>query len=237
MFEIIRNSKKPAVGHNMSLDLAFSLAAFARPLPPAWPEYKLLAAEWCALRCHVPSCVQDNHGNSLHCHLGVVPHRCCASTSSWYGGLMWARQCGASVSRTLLPSTSAAHNESLCILRSRSASGAGSRTCTTRSCWRATCRPYSRATPRWDRCTESSLVVTRDSRRAPVAVRNSRGGTCVGLNDSRRSVSFWGQAVSGSCCTQHAACLSQNHLLTAPFRCSVQRIEIDRLVALEVGPA
>ncbi len=65
MFEIMRKSKKPAVGHNVALDLAFSLAAFARPLPSAWPEYKLLAAEWCALRCHLSRRRQGGHENGL----------------------------------------------------------------------------------------------------------------------------------------------------------------------------
>ena len=45
---MMRASKKPAVGHNATLDLAFTLAAFAQPLPLSWQEYKLLAAEWCA---------------------------------------------------------------------------------------------------------------------------------------------------------------------------------------------
>ena len=44
----MRDSRKPAVGHNLSLDLAFSLNAFARFLPQSWPEYKHLVAEWCA---------------------------------------------------------------------------------------------------------------------------------------------------------------------------------------------
>ena len=44
----MRDSKKPAVGHNLSLDLAFTLNAFARPLPAHWADYKLLIAEWYA---------------------------------------------------------------------------------------------------------------------------------------------------------------------------------------------
>ena len=48
VFEMMRASKKPAVGHNLSLDLAFTLAAFAQPLPLDWKDYKLLVASWCA---------------------------------------------------------------------------------------------------------------------------------------------------------------------------------------------
>ena len=48
VFEMMRASRKPAVGHNLSLDLAFSLAAFAQPLPLDWKDYKLLVASWCA---------------------------------------------------------------------------------------------------------------------------------------------------------------------------------------------
>ena len=56
VFEMMRASKKPAVGHNLSLDLAFSLAAFAQPLPLDWKDYKLLVASWCAaLAASIPS--------------------------------------------------------------------------------------------------------------------------------------------------------------------------------------
>lgn len=44
---MMRDSGKPAVGHNLSLDLAFSLNAFARFLPPNWADYKRLIADWC----------------------------------------------------------------------------------------------------------------------------------------------------------------------------------------------
>ena len=46
VFEAMRASGKPAIGHNMSLDLTFSLAAFAGPLPGRWPDYKLMVQHW-----------------------------------------------------------------------------------------------------------------------------------------------------------------------------------------------
>lgn len=46
MLQAVRDSGVPAVGHNMALDLAFTLQAFAGPLPPSWREYKALAAAW-----------------------------------------------------------------------------------------------------------------------------------------------------------------------------------------------
>jgi len=42
VIEALRDSGKPAVGHNLSLDLAFMLHSFVQPLPPTWPEYKQL---------------------------------------------------------------------------------------------------------------------------------------------------------------------------------------------------
>ena len=54
---MMRASKKPAVGHNLSLDLAFTLAAFAQPLPFGWPEYKLLVAKWCSCPAMYTPCV------------------------------------------------------------------------------------------------------------------------------------------------------------------------------------
>lgn len=46
VFEAMRDSGKPAIGHHMSLDLTFSLAAFAGPLPGRWPDYKLMVQHW-----------------------------------------------------------------------------------------------------------------------------------------------------------------------------------------------
>lgn len=56
---MMRDCKKPAVGHNLTLDLAFSLNAFARYLPPAWVDYKLLIAEWWGnpLSCILAQCL------------------------------------------------------------------------------------------------------------------------------------------------------------------------------------
>jgi hypothetical protein len=47
IFEILRDSGKPAVGHNIRFDLAYSLAAFVQtPLPKTWAGYKKLVAQW-----------------------------------------------------------------------------------------------------------------------------------------------------------------------------------------------
>lgn len=46
VFEAMRACRRPAIGHHMSLDLAFCLAAFAGPLPAAWLSYKLLVQQW-----------------------------------------------------------------------------------------------------------------------------------------------------------------------------------------------
>jgi hypothetical protein len=47
IFEIIRDSCKPAVGHNVRFDLAFSLAAFVQsPLPRTWSGYRKLVGQW-----------------------------------------------------------------------------------------------------------------------------------------------------------------------------------------------
>ena len=46
VFEAMRDCKKPAVGHNISFDLSYSLHSFARPLPPTWQGYKALVRRW-----------------------------------------------------------------------------------------------------------------------------------------------------------------------------------------------
>eukprot|EP00887_Chlorella_sp_A99_P006934 scaffold2.g6934.t1 len=46
VFEAMRDSRKPAVGHNLSFDLAYSLASYAGPLPPSWEAYKAMVARW-----------------------------------------------------------------------------------------------------------------------------------------------------------------------------------------------
>lgn len=46
VFEMMRDSNKPAVGHNLSYDLTFCLASFAQALPPSWDAYKQLVQRW-----------------------------------------------------------------------------------------------------------------------------------------------------------------------------------------------
>lgn len=46
VWELIRDSGKPGVGHNLSLDLSYSLQSFIQELPPMWPEYKALVQAW-----------------------------------------------------------------------------------------------------------------------------------------------------------------------------------------------
>ena len=40
MLEAIRASGKPAIGHNLAFDLAYTLHSFAAPLPPTWGKFK-----------------------------------------------------------------------------------------------------------------------------------------------------------------------------------------------------
>ena len=44
--EAIRDSGKPAVGHNLAFDLSYSLHSFAQELPGSWDEYKDLVGRW-----------------------------------------------------------------------------------------------------------------------------------------------------------------------------------------------
>ena len=46
VLEMLRESGKPAVGHNPGFDIAFTLEHLAQPLPPDWPGFKALAREW-----------------------------------------------------------------------------------------------------------------------------------------------------------------------------------------------
>lgn len=47
VFELLRDSQKPAVGHNVRFDLAYCMAAFVQsPLPKTWAGYKDLVAQW-----------------------------------------------------------------------------------------------------------------------------------------------------------------------------------------------
>ena len=45
IMDLLRESKKPAVGHNLSFDVAYSLHCFVSPLPPSWEEYRKLV-QW-----------------------------------------------------------------------------------------------------------------------------------------------------------------------------------------------
>ncbi|KAH7621320.1 putative Poly(A)-specific ribonuclease PARN [Nannochloris sp. 'desiccata'] len=44
--ELMRDSRKPAVGHNLSFDVAYTLHSFAKPLPPTWMEFKDRVKKW-----------------------------------------------------------------------------------------------------------------------------------------------------------------------------------------------
>ncbi|KAF8061172.1 PAT17 [Scenedesmus sp. PABB004] len=47
VFELLRDSGKPAVGHNLRFDLVFCLAAFVQaPLPRTWAGFKSLVGSW-----------------------------------------------------------------------------------------------------------------------------------------------------------------------------------------------
>lgn len=46
VFELLRASGKPVVGHNLSFDLAYSMHSFIKPLPETWQEYKELLGIW-----------------------------------------------------------------------------------------------------------------------------------------------------------------------------------------------
>jgi hypothetical protein len=46
VFEAMRACGRPGVGHHMSLDLTFCLAAFVGPLPADWLAYKLMVQRW-----------------------------------------------------------------------------------------------------------------------------------------------------------------------------------------------
>jgi len=47
VMELLRDSRKPAVGHNLRFDLAFILAGFVQsPLPKTWSGFKDLVRSW-----------------------------------------------------------------------------------------------------------------------------------------------------------------------------------------------
>jgi poly(A)-specific ribonuclease len=46
VLEMLRDSGKPAVGHNLAFDLTFTLQHLAAHLPGTWLEAKELAQKW-----------------------------------------------------------------------------------------------------------------------------------------------------------------------------------------------
>jgi poly(A)-specific ribonuclease len=46
ILELMRDSRKPAVGHNLSFDLAYILNSFCKPNPPTWMEFKDRVKKW-----------------------------------------------------------------------------------------------------------------------------------------------------------------------------------------------
>lgn len=46
VLEMLRDSGKPAVGHNCAFDLTFTLEHLAQPLPHAWQAFKELVQQW-----------------------------------------------------------------------------------------------------------------------------------------------------------------------------------------------
>jgi hypothetical protein len=47
VMELLRESKKPAVGHNVRFDVAYVLAGFVQnPLPKTWSGFKQLVGSW-----------------------------------------------------------------------------------------------------------------------------------------------------------------------------------------------
>ena len=77
VFEMMRDSNKPAVGHNLSYDLTFTLSSFAQSLPPTWPAYKQLVQQW------FPAGVWDTKhlGRQLDVSFLLVMHKGCCSLS------------------------------------------------------------------------------------------------------------------------------------------------------------
>jgi len=70
VFELIRDSCKPAVGHNIRFDLAFAMAAFVQnPLPKSWSGFKQLVGVW------FPGGVYDTKylARCLSCSNGTTP--------------------------------------------------------------------------------------------------------------------------------------------------------------------
>lgn len=45
VLDVMRNCGKPAIGHNLAFDVAFSIHSFVTPLPPSWEEFRQLV-QW-----------------------------------------------------------------------------------------------------------------------------------------------------------------------------------------------
>lgn len=45
VFDALRKCGKPAIGHNLSFDVAYSIHSFVSPLPPSWEEFRQLV-QW-----------------------------------------------------------------------------------------------------------------------------------------------------------------------------------------------
>ena len=86
----MRDSNKPAVGHNLSYDLTFCLASFAQALPPSWDAYKQLVQRWFPAgvwdtkhlarqlqvrKAQRACCLMGTKGRSLNGHKGQVTDR------------------------------------------------------------------------------------------------------------------------------------------------------------------
>jgi poly(A)-specific ribonuclease len=55
VLEKLRDSGKPAVGHNCAFDLTFTLEHLAQPLPPDWSAFKRLTQAWFPGEYHTSS--------------------------------------------------------------------------------------------------------------------------------------------------------------------------------------
>ena len=154
VFEMMRASKKPAVGHNLSLDLAFSLAAFAQPLPLDWKDYKLLVARWCVA-------VMMLHGR-IYISASMLPS-CpflrfafpCTSHHDWMPGSGFCCQDISVPSPTTHCLSFRSHADSAV---------AGLRTYMTRNCWLAICLPCLMAIHRWVKSMTPLWAAAEDSR-------------------------------------------------------------------------
>lgn len=74
VLEAMRDSGKPAVGHNLAFDLSYSLHSFAEELPESWDGYKALVGRWFPggvfdtkhLAAQMPSLFEDTSLGVIH---------------------------------------------------------------------------------------------------------------------------------------------------------------------------